>query len=406
MVGDKKMKKGEIEKGILETEISQEMKSAYIDYAMSVIVSRAIPSVEDGLKPVQRRILYSMNLMGLHHDKATRKSARIVGDSMGKFHPHGDAAIYDALVRMAQDFSLRYPLIEGQGNFGSIDNDPPAAMRYTEAKMAKITKELLQDLDKETVKFIPNFDNSMKEPEVLPGKLPNLLLNGASGIAVGMATNIPPHNLTDVCNACISYIEKPEISVEKLAELIQGPDFPSGGQISRQGIMDLYTKGKGSMILKGKTVIESVKSRERIVITELPYQLNKAKLIEKIANLIKEKKLPDVSDIRDESAKGKIRIVIELKKGVNSQFTLNRLFKYSDLRTKFDGILLALNNGQPQLMNLKDIIQAYIEHRKKIVLKRTKYEHKLASERQHITEGLLIALKNVDSVINLSLIHI
>ncbi|MBU2522969.1 MAG: hypothetical protein KKE23_01610 [Nanoarchaeota archaeon] len=864
-----KIKKGEIEKGVIEAEISEEMKSAYIDYAMSVIVSRALPAVEDGLKPVQRRILYAMSLLGLHPDKPTRKSARIVGDTMGKFHPHGDMAIYGALVRMAQDFSLRYPLIEGQGNFGcftgdtqvmltdgrklpfvdlikeaqqgkknytytinkignvaiaeiknprltkkkaeimkiildnneeikctlnhkfmlrngtykeaqnlkagdslmplytklsekrdrinregyllihqpktgkwisahhladnynltlgvytkqtgrvrhhinfnklnnnpdnvkriqwaehwkthqdhakelhknpaysrkldsgrknywdkkenrelkskelsernrknwqdpayrehmklklseinkeyiknhpekrkelskratetlkklwkeeayrdkkisllkerwddpnyrkaqseqmkqtskkiwsniehrkfisqnskkfleneenrkrlvaaykekwknngefrnyflsifsengkmanyfrfitvckraiekygeltdenyektrinynkrngagiikfqdglkkffdgevkllheklkideiimpklnhkvketislkeyedvydltinkthnfslaagvfvhnSIDDDPAAAQRYTEARLTQMSEELLQDLDNETVDFIPNFDNSMEEPVLMPGKIPNLLLNGASGIAVGMATNMPPHNMTDVTNACISYIEKPDITVEKLADIIQGPDFPTGGQISRSGIMDLYTKGRGSMVLKGRTTLEKIRNKEAIIITELPYQVNKATLVEKIADLMKDKKLPDIYDIRDESAKGKVRVVIELRKDSNPQFTLNRLYEFTSLQTKFDGIMLALDNGQPKVMDLKHIIRAYIEFRKKVVLKRTKYEHKVASERQHITEGLLIALKDIDSLVN------
>jgi len=398
---EQELKKGEIEKGVVEAEISDEMKSAYIDYAMSVIVSRAIPAAEDGLKPVQRRILYAMEQLGLQPNKPTRKCARIVGETLGKFHPHGDIAVYEALVRMAQDFSLRYPLIHGQGNFGSIDGDVQAAQRYTEAKLAKISEELLADLEKETVKLLPNFDNSVQEPEILPGKLPNLLLNGSQGIAVGMTTNIPPHNLIDTVNAIIAYIEKPDISVEKLIDIIQGPDFPTGGAVSRQGISELYMTGKGSMILKGKTTIEKVRSKDAIIITELPYQVNKADLITSIADLMKNKRFPDIWDIRDESAKGKIRIVLELRRGSNPQFTINRLFQYTKLQTKFDGILLALVGGQPKLLNLKDIVKCYVNHRKDVVLRRTKFDLKIAADRQHITEGLLIALKDVDSLISM-----
>jgi len=384
-----------------ETEITEEMQRAYIDYAMSVIVARALPAVEDGLKPVQRRILYAMHAMGLQHEKPTRKCARIVGDTMGKFHPHGDIAIYDALVRMAQDFSLRYPLIQGQGNFGSLDADPPAAMRYTEARLAAISSELLADIDKETVKFSPNFDNSVEEPDILPGKLPNLLLNGAQGIAVGMTTNLPPHNITDTVNAIITYIENPDVKIEKLIEIIQGPDFPTGGQISRQGIEELYTAGKGSFIIKGKFTTEKIKSKDAIIITEIPYQVNKADLIKKIADLAKGKRLPDISDIRDESAKGKVRIVLELRRNANPQFTINRLLQYTNLQTKFNGVLLALVGGQPKILNLKEIVRCYIEHRKNVVLRRTKFDSKVATERQHITEGLLIALKDTEALVNL-----
>lgn len=386
---------------IVDSEISDEMQKAYIDYAMSVIVSRALPSAEDGLKPVQRRILYAMELMNLQHGKPTRKCARIVGDTMGKFHPHGDVAIYDALVRMGQNFSLRYPLIHAQGNFGSIDGDPPAAMRYTEARLSKISSELLNDIKKETVRFLPNFDNSIVEPQILPAKIPNLLLNGAQGIAVGMTTNIPPHNIADTLNAVMACVENPEASIDKLISIIQGPDFPTGGQISRQGIEQLYKTGKGSIIIKGKFTTERVRSRDAIILTELPYQVNKADLMRSIAELIKNKRLSDISDIRDESAKGKIRIVLELRRGSSHQFTINRLMKYTKLRTKFDGVLLALVNGQPKLMNLKEIIQTYIKHRQVVVLKRTKYDFKVASERQHITEGLLIALKDVDVLVNM-----
>ena len=389
------------EKGIIEAEISAEMREAYINYAMSVIVARALPAAEDGLKPVQRRILYSMHSMALHHDKPTKKCARIVGDTMGKFHPHGDMAIYDALVRMAQDFSLRYPLVDGQGNFGSIDADPPAAQRYTEARLSKISGELLEDIDRETVKFRPNFDNSVEEPEVLPGKLPNLLLNGAQGIAVGMTTNLPPHNLTDTANAIIEYIEKPDVKIERLIDILQGPDFPTGGQISRAGIEDLYKLGKGSIIIKGKFTTEKIRSKDAIIITELPYQVNKAELIKSIAELMRNKKLQDISDIRDESSKGKIRIVLELRRDANPQFTVNNLLKSTNFQTKFDGIMLALVNGQPKLLNLKEIISTYVRHRQDVVLKRTKYDLKVATDRQHITEGLLICLKDIDALIAL-----
>ena len=391
----------EDKQGIIESEISDEMKKAYIDYAMSVIVARALPAAEDGLKPVQRRILYAMQAMALHHDKPTKKCARIVGDTMGKFHPHGDVAIYDALVRMAQDFSLRYPLVDGQGNFGSIDADPPAHMRYTEARLSKISEELLEDIDKETVKMLPNFDNSTEEPEILPGKLPCLLLNGAQGIAVGMTTNLPPHNLTDTCNAIIEYIENPDVKIEKLIDTIQGPDFPTGGQISRAGISDLYMTGKGSFIIKGKYTTEKVRNKEAIILTEVPYQCNKADLIKDIAGLMKNKKLQDISDIRDESAKGKVRIVLELRKEANPQFTINSLLKFTNFQTNFDGIMLALVNGLPKLLDLKQIISTYVKHRQDVVLKRTKYDFRMASERQHITEGLLIALKDIDLLINL-----
>lgn len=386
------------EKGIIETEVSGEMKKAYLDYAMSVIVSRALPAIEDGMKPVQRRILYSMNLMGLKPNTQTKKSARIVGDVIGKYHPHGDVAVYDAMVRMAQNFSLRYPLVHGQGNFGSIDGDPPAAYRYTEAKLNEISLELLQDIDKETVKFTPNFDNSLKEPELLPGKLPALLLNGASGIAVGMATNIPPHNLTEVCDAITSYIKNPDIKIEEIAEIITGPDFPTGGSI--QGDMnELYTTGKGRLIVRGKTSIEETKNKEAIVITEIPYMLNKTSLVEQIAELVQNKKIKDISDLRDESSKGKIRIVIELRKGVNSKFVMNALYKYTRLQDSFNANFLALVGGQPKILNIKQILEEYVKYRKLIITNRIKFELKKAKERQEIVEGLLIALKNIDEVI-------
>ncbi len=390
----------ETEKGVYDTEVSGEMKKAYLDYAMSVIVSRAIPAIEDGLKPVQRRILYSMNQMGLKPGTQTKKSARIVGDVIGKFHPHGDSAVYDALVRMAQDFSLRYPLVFGQGNFGSIDGDPPAAYRYTEAKLIPISSELLQDIDKETVKFVSNFDNSLKEPELLPGKLPALLLNGATGIAVGMATNIPPHNLTEVCNAIIAYVKNPEIKIGELCEIVTGPDFPTGGAIQGD-MLELYKTGRGRLLMRGKINTEVSKNREAVVITEIPYMVNKASLVTQIANLVESKKLKNISDLRDESSKGKIRIVLELKKDTNSKFVTNALYKYTRLQDSFSVNFLTLVGGQPKVLGLKDAIKEYVNYRKLVITNRTKFELKKAKERIEIVEGLLIALKNIDEVIRL-----
>jgi DNA gyrase subunit A len=395
-----KPEKNEIEKGILNAELSEEMKKAYLDYAMSVIVSRAIPAIEDGLKPVQRRILYSMNQMGLKPNSQTKKSARIVGDVIGKFHPHGDIPVYEALVRMAQDFSLRYPLVFGQGNFGSLDGDPPAAYRYTEAKLSPISVELLEDIDKETVNFMSNFDNSLKEPLLLPGKLPALILNGATGIAVGMATSIPPHNLSEVCNAIVTYIKKPKISIEELCKIITGPDFPTGGVVSGD-IVSLYRTGKGKLIMRGRVTTESVKNKELVVITEIPYLLNKSTLVTQIADLIQGKKIRDVSDLRDESSKGKIRIVLELRKGANSKFVINSLYKYTRLQDSFNANFLALVKGKPRVLNLKEIIEDYVAYRKAIITNRTKHELKKAKDRQEIVEGLLVALKNLDEIISL-----
>ncbi len=388
------------EKGTINTEVSGEMKKAYLDYAMSVIVSRAIPAVEDGLKPVQRRILYAMNQMGLKPNTATKKSARVVGDVIGKFHPHGDVAVYDAMVRMAQDFSLRYPLVFGQGNFGSIDGDPPAAMRYTETKLMPISSELLQDIDKETVKFVPNYDNSMKEPELLPGKLPLLMLNGAAGIAVGMATNIPPHNLTEVCDAITTYIKKPNITIEQLSQIVTGPDFPTGGTVFGD-MEELYKTGRGKMIMRGRLTTEIVRKKEAVVITEIPYMLNKSALVQQIADLIQNKKIKDVSDLRDESSKGKIRIVIELRKDVDPKFVINALYKYTRLQDSFNVNFLALVRGQPKILNLKQVIEEYVKYRKLMITNRTRYELKKAKERQEIVEGLLIALKDIDAVVAL-----
>jgi len=375
-------------------------EKAYLDYAMSVIVSRAIPSIEDGLKPVQRRILYAMNQMGLKPGTPTKKSARVVGEVMGKYHPHGDSSIYEAMVRMAQDFSLRYPLVFGQGNFGSIDGDSAAAMRYTESRLRDLSLDLLKDIDKETVKFVPNYDGSTKEPKLLPGKLPTLMINGATGIAVGMATNIPPHNLTEVCDAIIAYVKKPEISIQKLCEIITGPDFPTGGLV--QGDMtELYKTGRGRLIMRGKTSIENIKNKEVIIISEIPYMLNKTTLLTQIANLVQDKKIKDISDLRDESSKGKIRVVLELKKGANPKFVINSLYKYTRMQDSFNVNFLALVNGQPKILNLKNVVEEYVFHRKKIITKRTEYELKKAKERQEIVEGLLIALKNIDAVITL-----
>lgn len=388
------------EQGVVPTEISEEMKKSYLDYAMSVIVSRAIPSLEDGMKPVQRRILYAMKKAGMSSDKQTKKSVSVVGDVLKLYHPHGDSSVYDALVRMAQDFSLRYPLVFGQGNFGSIDGDPPAAYRYTEAKLMKISEELLEDIDKDTVNMIPNFDNSTTEPELLPGKLPALMINGATGIAVGMSTNIPPHNLTEVCDAIVAYIKNHDISIEELAQIVKGPDFPTGGYVSGD-MLELYKTGKARMIMRGKINVEKVRNRENIVISEIPYMVNKSDLVTQIAKFVQTKKVRNVSDIRDESAKGKIRIVIELKKGANSKFVTNALYKYTRLQDSFNVNFLALVGGQPKVLTLKDVVREYTEHRKKIVTRRTKFELKKAEERIEIVEGLLIALKHIDEIISL-----
>lgn len=387
------------EKGVAAAEIVEEMEQAFIDYAMSVIVDRALPSVEDGLKPVHRRILYAMHTLGLDSSKATVKCARIVGETMGKYHPHGNIAIYDSLVRMAQDFSLRYPLIHGQGNFGSRDGDSAAADRYTEAKLSKISAELIEDIEKKTVKMRPNFDNSLEEPETLPGKLPNLLLNGASGIAVGMATNIPPHNLSEVCDAVVEFINKPNVSVDELAEIVKGPDFPTGGLISG-GIKEMYRTGKGKIIIRGRTEIEEdKKGRTSIIIKEIPYMVNKAELVKTIAKLATEKKLPDVYDLRDESAKGKVRIVIELRKDVDPKFTLNKLYTLTNVETSFDANMLALVGKQPRVLNLKDIISEYVKYRQLVVRNRAKFDLKKAEDRIEIVIGLLIALKEIDKVV-------
>jgi len=397
------LKKNVKAKELIDAEISAEMREAYINYAMSVIVARALPAAEDGLKPVHRRILWAMNEMGLQHNKQTKKSGRIVGDTMGKYHPHGDMAIYDAMVRMAQEFSLRYPLVVGQGNFGSIDGDSPAASRYTEAKMEKISDELLKDIDKKTVEMMKNYDNSLEEPTILPGKLPNLLLNGGSGIAVGMATNIPPHNLNNVCDSILTYLNSPNCEDKELISAIKAPDFPTGGTVSGE-IKKIYTEGKGKLILEGKSTIEVPKKatgKEKIVITEIPYQVNKSILVEQIANLVREKKLPDVSDIRDESTKKGIRIVIELRKDAEAKFTLNRILKYTNFRTSFNVNMLALVGRVPKTLSLREYIEVYVAHRQKVVRKTKEFDLDRAEKRLHIVEGLLIAQKNIDAVVKL-----
>ncbi len=393
-----KNKQSDSEKGVVNSEVSTEMKKSYLDYAMSVIVSRAIPSVEDGLKPVQRRILYSMQQMGLKPNTQTKKSARIVGDVIGKYHPHGDQAVYATMVRLAQEFSLRYPLVFGQGNFGSVDGDEPAAMRYTEAKLQAISTELLEDIDKDTVKFLPNYDASLTEPELLPAKLPNLLLNGATGIAVGMSTNIPPHNLTELCDAIIAYIKNPKIEIDELINIVTGPDFPTGGTVTGD-MKELYKTGRGRLILRGKISTEMLKKREGIVVTEIPYMLNKSSLMTQIAVLVRDKKLRDVSDLRDESSKGKTRIVIELKKGANPKFLINQLYKYTRLQDSFSVNMLALVGRQPKVLGLKDVLTEYVNYRKIIITNRSKFLLKKAKERLEIVEGLLMALKKIDEII-------
>ena len=383
--------------------IEDEIKSAYLDYSMSVIVSRALPDVRDGLKPVHRRILFAMNEMGMSHKTPFKKSARIVGDVLGKFHPHGDSSVYGAMVRMAQDFNMRDELIDGHGNFGSIDGDEAAAMRYTEARMAKITEELLADIGKDTIDYRKNFDESLDEPVVLPAKLPNLLLNGANGIAVGMATNIPPHNLGEVVDGIVALIDNPEISIDELIGYIKGPDFPTGGIINgRQGIYDAYRTGRGKLIVAGRVEIEKAKNgKESIIVTELPYQVNKSRFIERIANLVKQKRLTGISDLRDETDRDGIRIVIELKKGEESELVLNNLYKFTDLQNTFGVIMLALVNNAPKVLNLKQILEKYLEHRYEVITRRVKFELNKAKNRAHILEGFKIALDNIEEVIRI-----
>ncbi|NLO81998.1 MAG: DNA gyrase subunit A [Clostridiales bacterium] len=388
---------------ILDVNIEDEVKKSFIDYAMSVIVSRALPDVRDGLKPVHRRILYAMYELGITPDKPYRKSARIVGDVLGKYHPHGEGAVYDAMVRMAQDFSTRYPLVDGHGNFGSVDGDSAAAMRYTEARLSRIAMELMADINKETVDFTPNFDETLKEPTVLPSKFPNLLVNGSSGIAVGMATNIPPHNLGEVIDGTVALIDNPYISLKHLMEHIKGPDFPTGGIIlGKDGIRQAYGTGKGRIIVRAKAEIEETSNnRFQIVVTEIPYQVNKAKLIERIAELVRGKRIDGITEIRDESDRSGMRIVIELKRDVNPNVVLNSLYKHTQMQDTFGVILLALVDGEPKIMNLKEMLIHYIEHQKEVIIRRSRYDLDRALARAHILEGLLIALDHIDAVITL-----
>lgn len=383
-------------------DIQEEMRNSYLDYAMSVIVARALPDVRDGLKPVQRRILYAMGEMGVNYNSAHKKSARIVGDVMGKFHPHGDAPVYDAMVRMAQDFSMRIPLIDGQGNFGSIDDDPPAAMRYTEARLARIAHEMLADIDKETVDFTQNFDGSLMEPVVLPSRFPNLLVNGAAGIAVGMATSIPPHNLGEISDALCLLIDNPEASPDEISDIVKGPDFPTSGIIyGREGIKNAYATGKGRVVIRARhTVEEMAKGRQQIVVTELPYQVNKAALVERISDLVKAKKIEGIIELRDESDRNGIRVVIELRRGMEPEQVLNNLFKHTQMQTAFYLNMLALVDGQPKVVSLKTALQQYIIFRQDVILRRTRFDLKKAKERAHILEGLKIALDNLDEVIS------
>lgn len=386
--------------------IVEELKQSYLDYAMSVIVSRALPDVRDGLKPVHRRVLYAMHELSNDYNKPYKKSARVVGDVIGKYHPHGDTAVYDAIVRLAQPFSMRYMLVDGQGNFGSVDDDPPAAMRYTEVRMQKLTHQMLADLDKDTIDWEANYDGSEQMPSVLPARIPNLLVNGATGIAVGMATNMAPHNLTEVINACIAYADNPHISGEGLMQYITGPDFPTGGIIyGRSGVVDAYRTGKGRLHLRGRYHIEKMaesganKDRERIIFTEIPYQVNKAKLIEKIAELVRDKKIDGISEIRDESDKDGMRIAIDLKRGENAEVLVNNLFLQTPLESSFSINMVALDNGQPKLMTLLDLISAFVRHRQEVVTRRTIFELKKALARGHLLEGLTIALANIDNII-------
>lgn len=388
---------------IIQINIEDEMKSAYIDYSMSVIVSRALPDVRDGFKPVHRRVLYGMQDLGVYSNRPYKKSARIVGEVLGKYHPHGDSSVYDTMVRMAQPWSLRYPLVDGQGNYGSVDGDSPAAMRYTEARLRRISEEMLSDLDKETVDFRPNFDESLQEPSVLPSKIPNLLVNGASGIAVGMATNMAPHNLTEVCDGMIAYVDNKDIEIEDLLEFVKAPDFPTGGIIyGYEGVRDALMTGRGRIVIRAKAEIEEDKSgKEVIIVTEIPYQVNKAEMIKKTADLVNDKKIDGISDIRDESDRTGMRIVYELKRDAIPNVVLNKLFKYTALQTSFSVNNICLVNGRPEMVNLKDMIRHFIDFRHEVIVRRTKYELRKAEERAHILEGLIIASDNIDEVIKI-----
>ena len=384
-------------------DIVKEMKKSYLDYSMSVIIGRALPDVRDGLKPVHRRILYTMDENSLYPDKPYRKCADTVGSVLGRYHPHGDASVYDALVRMAQDFSLRYPLVDGHGNFGSVDGDPAAAYRYTEARMSKVSMEMLQDIDKETVDFVPNYDDRLKEPEVLPSRIPNLLVNGSDGIAVGMATNIPPHNLGEVCEGICYLIDNPDAEVSDLMEYVKGPDFPTGGIVmGRSGIRAAYATGRGKIILRSRAeIVEEKNGKFKIVITEIPYQVNKARLIISIADLIKNKKIEGISDLRDESGREGLRIVIEIKRDANAQVILNQLYSYTQLQITFGAIMLAICDGQPKVLSLKEMMNCYIEFQKEVIIRRTRYDLRKAQERAHILEGYIIAQDNIDEVVSI-----
>ncbi|MCJ7553793.1 MAG: DNA gyrase subunit A, partial [Ignavibacteriaceae bacterium] len=386
---------------VVPVTLEEEMKSSYIDYAMSVIVARALPDVRDGLKPVHRRILFGMHELGLAYNRPYKKSARIVGEVLGKYHPHGDSAIYDSMVRMVQEFSLRYPLVNGQGNFGSVDGDSPAAMRYTEARLARIAEEMLRDLDKNTVDFSNNFDESLQEPTVMPSYLPNLLINGSSGIAVGMATNIPPHNISEVIDGCVAMIENPKVTAADLMKHVKAPDFPTGGIIyGYEGVKDALLTGRGRVVIRAKANVETLKNdRENIIITEIPYQVNKASLIEKIADLVREGKITEISNIRDESDRDGMRVVIELKRDAQPAVVLNQLFKHTQMQVTFGVIMLALVNGAPKVLNIQEMIKHFLDHRMKVLIRRTKYELDSAERRAHILEGYIIALDNIDEVI-------
>ncbi len=387
---------------IIPINIESEMKSAYIDYSMSVIVSRALPDVRDGFKPVHRRVLFGMNELGNRFSGDTKKSARIVGEVMGKYHPHGDLSLYVTMVRMAQEWSLRYPLVFGQGNFGSIDGDSPAAMRYTEVKLARMGEEMLQDLEKETVDFVPNFDNTLAEPSVLPTRIPNLLVNGASGIAVGMATNMPPHNLAESLNASLALIDNPNLDVDGLMEYIKAPDFPTGGEIfGMQGVRDAFETGRGRIIIRAKAEIESDGTHDQIIISEIPYGVVKNDLVKSIADLVEDKKIEGIADITDTSARGQMHIAIDIKRDANARVVLNKLYKLTQLQTSFSVNNVALVNGRPKTLNLKELLQAFIDHRHEVVIRRTIYDKRKAEERAHIIQGLIIACDNIDEVISI-----
>src|SRR6267154_718610 len=383
--------------------IEEEMRRSYLDYTMSITIIRALPDVRDGLKPVHRRVLYTMQEMGLQYNKKYTKCAKVVGQAMGLYHPHGDSAIYDTLVRMAQDFSLRYPLIDGQGNFGSVDNDPPAAMRYTECRLQRISGSLMEDIDKETVDFVPNYDESTVEPTVLPTRIPNLLVNGSNGIAVGMATNIPPHNLTELVEAAILLVNNPATTLKEILKIVKGPDFPTGAYIyGRSGIEAAYTHGRGKFMMRAKAAIdEGPQGRKSIIVREIPYQVNKAKIVERIAQLVNDKVIDDISDVRDESGRDGMRIVVELKRGAEAQIILNQLFKHTQMQESFSMIFLAVVNGQPKEMGLVKAIQHFIDHRVDVVRRRTAYLLEKARQREHILEGYKIALDNMDTVIRI-----